>query len=114
MLNNSLQVDYSLVDKSLLDSQLVQRLEALQNICNSQIIITSGFRTVAEELALGGTGTGAHTRGLAVDIRCRTSQDRFNIIRALILYGFNRIGDEVDHLHADLDKSLAPNVLFRE
>jgi hypothetical protein len=101
------------VDESFLNIQLTQRLEAVQNICDSQIIITDGFRTREQELKLGGTGTGAHTRGLAVDIRCRDSQTRFNIIRALILYGFTRIGDEVDHIHADIDKTLPDSVLFR-
>lgn len=114
MLNNFFEVDYSLIDKSLLNIQLVQKLDACQSICDTQIIVTSGFRTVEEDLALGTSGNTAHVRGLAVDLRCKTSQDRLNIIRALILYGFTRIGDEATHIHADIDKSLPPNVLFRE
>ena len=114
MLKNEKNIDFSLIDKSLLNIQLVQKLEAVQSICESQIIITSGFRSVKYDKSIGGSGKNAHTRGLAVDIRCRNSRDRFYIIRALILYGFNRIGDEKDHIHADIDKSLDNNVLFRE
>jgi hypothetical protein len=107
-----MEIDYTLVDKDFLNIQLTQKLEAVQSICESQIIITDGFRTREQEIKMGGTGTGAHTRGLAVDIRCRCSRDRFYILRALILYGFNRIGDEVDHIHADIDKTLDQDVLF--
>lgn len=108
-----MKVDYTLIDVSFLNIQLEQKLDAVQSICASQIIITDAFRTKEQEIKMGGTGNGAHTRGLAVDIRCKDDQTRFNILQALILYGFKRIGIEADHIHADIDKSLANNVLWR-
>jgi hypothetical protein len=92
--------------------KLVYRLETARELAGIPFIITSGFRSPEEDVAVGASGTSAHTRGLAVDLRCRTSQDRFKIVRALILAGFNRIGDEIDHVHADIDDSLPQDVIF--
>ncbi len=107
-----MQVNYSLIKKELLNTQLIQAVEAVQFICKSQIIITSGFRTVAEDKLAGASGNSAHVRGLAVDIRCHTSQDRYNIMEAVFKYGIKRIGNEVDHIHIDIDKSLPNSVLW--
>ncbi len=108
-----MEIDYSLVNKSLLNIQLIQRLEGAQSVLKSPLIITSGFRTKEEDIAVGASGNSAHTRGLAVDIRCKTSQDRYDIVEALFMFGFKRIGDEADHIHTDIDKSLPLGVLFR-
>lgn len=108
-----MDIDFSMIDKSLLNVQLIQRLEGVQSVLKSPLVITSGFRTHAEDLAIGSSGNSAHVRGLAVDIRCKTSQDRYQIVEALFMFGFKRIGIEVDHIHADIDKSLPLGVLFR-
>lgn len=52
-------------------SKLIRVLEALYTKLDcSSIIITSGYRTPAHDLAVGGDGKGQHTLGRAADIIC--------------------------------------------
>lgn len=54
-----------------IDDDLITKLEALYAALNcSKIIVTSGFRCVAHDKAVKGSGTGQHTRGKAADICC--------------------------------------------
>ena len=51
--------------------ELIDKLEKLYAALNcSKIIITSGFRCVAHDKNVGGSGTGQHTLGNAADICC--------------------------------------------
>ena len=49
----------------------------------------------------GASGTGAHTVGRAIDIRCNTSRNRFLVVNALLKAGFKRIGVGKTFVHAD-------------
>lgn len=55
----------------LISEELVQKLEELRTTlnCNS-IVITSGYRCPTHDKNVGGTGSGMHTKGLAVDCKC--------------------------------------------
>ena len=54
-----------------IDDDLITKLEALYSTLNcSKIIVTSGFRCVAHDKSVGGSGTGQHTVGKAADICC--------------------------------------------
>lgn len=97
-----------------LDLGLVKMLDQARDLAGIPFIITSGRRSPAHDKELGGTGDGAHTKGLAVDLRCQDSRARFLILKALFSVGFVRIGDEVDHIHADIDVSRDLNVCWRE
>jgi len=59
-----------------------------------------------------GASNSAHFRGLAVDIRCRTSPKRYRILAALFKVGFTRIGVYDRHIHADCDSSLPQGVVW--
>lgn len=60
----------------LIDSGLVDKLEALYTALNcSKIIVTSGYRCSEHDKAVGGTGGGQHTKGTAADVCCY-GQDR--------------------------------------
>lgn len=51
--------------------ELVQKLENLRAVLNcSKINISSGYRCIAHDKAVGGSGTGQHTKGNAADICC--------------------------------------------
>lgn len=54
----------------------------------------------------------AHLRGRAADISVKGSSDRFQIVRALLLVGFRRVGVYNKHIHADLDSTLDQQVLW--
>ncbi len=48
----------------LIAEELVDKLEKLYSALNcSKIIVTSGYRCTAHDKAVGGSGTGQHTKG---------------------------------------------------
>lgn len=55
----------------MIAEELVDKLEKLYSALNcSKIIVTSGYRCTAHDKAVGGSGTGQHTKGNAADICC--------------------------------------------
>ena len=55
---------------TLLSTELVQKLQQLIGALGaSKAIITSGYRCSAHDKAVGGTGYGQHTKGLAADVK---------------------------------------------
>ena len=64
--------------------------------------IVSGFRCPTHNLAVGGVMFSYHLVGLAADIAISGDQDRFQLARALLSHGFNRIGIAAHYVHADL------------
>lgn len=56
---------------TLIADDLVQMLEKLRSALScSKISISSGYRCVSHDRAVGGSGTGQHTKGKAADICC--------------------------------------------
>lgn len=95
-----------------LDIGLVQMLDRARDFAGIPFIITSGYRSPEYEEGRGRSTTGAHTTGKAVDLRCQDSRSRFLILKALFYVGFVRIGDEVDHIHADICTDRDVNVVW--
>lgn len=53
----------------LVDTVLVDRLQKLVNVLGaSKAVITSGYRCSAHDRAVGGNGSGQHTKGTAADV----------------------------------------------
>lgn len=60
---------------TLLDSALIEKLEALREKLEcSKIIVNSGYRCPDHDRAVGGNGGGMHTKGQAADIVCYDKQ----------------------------------------
>jgi hypothetical protein len=95
-----------------LQPQLVDMLDKAREFADVPFIITSGFRSPGYNASLGGAPNSAHTRGLAVDLRCSDSWVRHKIVVGLLFAGFNRIELCPAHVHADCDPSLPQNVLI--
>lgn len=54
-----------------LSTDLVEKLEVLYTALNcSKIIVNSGYRCSAHDKAVGGSGSGQHTKGTAADVVC--------------------------------------------
>lgn len=102
------------VDPAKISPALRAKLQQLQIYLGQQILVTSGFRTPQASVAVGGKINDAHTRGLAADIYCPTSQLAFNLIQAIIKVGFKRYGYGVNHFHVDIDSSLPQMVFWKE
>ena len=98
-----------------MEDELLDKLFEARRLANVPFIINSAFRCVAHNTAVGGKPDSAHLRGYAVDIRYANSNQKFEMIAALIKVGFTRIGDNVTHsfIHVDCDPSLPQRVFFK-
>lgn len=94
------------VDPDMLRRLNVAQVEATE-IAGHYVsfVINSGSRcsTHNESEGVGGSHTSSHLLGLAFDLKCETSSDRFAMLFGLFLAGFNRLGLRADFIHADRD-----------
>ena len=88
-----------------LDTNLVDKLDNLREICGFPFKINSGYRTVAENKAVGGVDGSAHTKRLAVDIACTDAIKRLAIVGNAFNNGFIGIGINKTYIHLDIDSS---------
>lgn len=65
------------------------------------LVINCAYRSRDYDLKKGRSGNSAHTRGLAVDIRCTTSENRYKIVKAALECGIQRIGIGKNFVHID-------------
>jgi peptidoglycan hydrolase-like protein with peptidoglycan-binding domain len=55
-------------DDILIDSDLVETLQKIRSHFGKPLHVTSGYRTPGHDKAVGGSGKGYHTKGMAADI----------------------------------------------
>lgn len=94
-------------NKISVDSELISLLERLYSAMNAKaIIVTSGYRCPKHSVAVGGTSTDAHTRGIAADIRVMKQSGQCysapTIAREAEKIGFTGIGI-IDNIHCHVD-----------
>lgn len=89
----------------LMDNDFVLLLNEARKVANIPFIINSGYRSKSHNAKVGGKKNSSHLKGLAVDIKCTNSRDRYIIIKALLSVGFNRIGINKSFIHVDIDES---------
>jgi uncharacterized protein YcbK (DUF882 family) len=96
----------------MMDKTLLEMLDEVRDKFDKPIHINSGFRTPAHNEAVGGVETSSHLKGLAVDIACKKSTDRFDLINCLLDVGFSRIGVGNTFIHADIDQDKTQGVIW--
>ena len=84
-----------------MEQSTMDMLDKAREIAGIPFVLNSAYRTPVWDKSRGRSGTGAHTLGCAVDIRCRTLDNRYKIVAALIQAGFRRIGIAEEYIHAD-------------
>lgn len=101
-------------DGGEMSAELLAKLDKAREIAGIPFVVTSGFRCIPHNAAVGGKPNSAHTRGLAVDIGFATSSQAMAILRSFVAVGFNRIGynSKRKFFHVDVDTSLPQNVFF--
>lgn len=93
--------------------ELVSILDKMRGECGFAFIINSGFRTIKENSKLkDAVQDSAHTLGLAVDLKCLTSDKRFKLVNVAINNGIKRIGIGDTFVHLDISKTLPQNVMW--
>ena len=95
-----------------MDPTLLKMLDHMRMLYGKPIHINSGYRTVAHNKEVGGVSSSSHLLGLAVDISCKNSRDRFELLEVLLKKGFNRIGVGSTFIHVDIDLDKSPNVIW--
>lgn len=101
----------------------IRALDAARRRSGLWFKINSGFRTKKHNADIGGRKNSAHLRGYAADIDLKEAAKRAKvtipnarrvIIDALEFAGFKRMGIYRTFIHADMDPSLPPNVIWVE
>jgi len=86
-----------------MEPNLLAMIDEARDSCGVPFVITSAIRCGRHNLQVGGSSTSSHLSGLALDIKCDASFNRFKMIEALIGAGFKRIGIAKDFIHVDID-----------
>lgn len=92
--------------------ELLEMLDYARGLAGFPFVVTSGYRCAAHNKAVGGVIGSAHTKGLAVDIKCLNSNTRFKMLKAFFAAGFNRIELAPTWIHVDVDPSKPQDVAF--
>ena len=92
--------------------EFMERLQNARTVAHTPFVITSGYRCFEHNAAVGGAVDSAHTKGLAADIRARSSAERFKVVGALLEAGFTRIGIGKDFVHVDTDDSKPQRIMW--
>lgn len=94
----------------LMNIEFVKILDRIRELVKFPLTINSGFRTEAHNLAVGGKPNSAHTKGLAADIQCSNSSDRYELVGAAYSLGIKRIGEGDSFIHLDISYELPQRV----
>lgn len=86
-----------------IDETFLQLLDKARELAGVPFVINSGYRCQEHNEDVGGLPNSSHLFGVAADIKCVNSADRFTIVDALIRAGFVRIGVADSFIHVDLD-----------
>ena len=98
--------------KNNMDKQFLEMIDNARNEAGVPFSISSGFRCVEHNKAVGGKNHSSHLKGMAADIVCINSRYRMRIIRACIKVGFRRIGIAKTFIHIDNDTSKGSRVMW--
>ena len=96
----------------LMDPKLIKMIDEAREIYGKPIRVNSGYRTESHNHKVGGVSSSSHLKGLAIDVACIKSNDRFEMLTALLEVGFNRIGVANTFIHVDIDKNKSQNVIW--
>lgn len=96
-----------------LERALQRKLMVFNLFSDTEIIATSGYRTVEKNARVGGVRNSSHLKGLAIDISAPDGLTRQKILFCAIASGFKRIGIGKTHIHLDIDDTKpTPTVFF--
>ncbi len=96
----------------LMDTRLLNMIDEAREIYGKPMRVNSGYRTESHNRKVGGVDSSSHLKGLAIDVACTKSNDRFKMLTALIKVGFNRIGIASTFIHVDIDEDKSQNVIW--
>lgn len=95
-----------------MDKSFIAKLDTARSFSEKPFIISSSWRSKEHNKKEGGSDTSSHLKGIAVDLSAKSSSDKYNIVKSLIMAGFTRIGVGDRFIHADLDYDKPQNVMW--
>lgn len=95
-----------------MDDWAMELFDRVREDAGIPLVINSAYRTPEYEKKQGRSGNSAHTRGVALDIKCTSSANRYKIVKALFENGCTRIGIGKTFIHADWDDTLPQEVIW--
>lgn len=98
--------------KLKLSEELLKGLRWARKEAGVPFIINSGYRSPSWNQQVGGSKNSSHLKGYAADIKADNSVNRYAILRALVLAGFQRIGVYEDFIHVDCDPDKSQKVIW--
>lgn len=88
--------------KSLYNERFLEKLQTLRDYIKTPITVSSGYRCSKHDKAVGGTGYGTHTLGIAADITAKGMTSKQLAFAAESL-GFGGIGlIDSKYVHVDM------------
>lgn len=87
-------------------------MDALREKAGIPIVINCAYRSQEWETKHNRPGTSSHCKGIAVDIRCNSLQNRFKIVSAALAIGIRRIGIAPTYIHIDGDNQKSRDVMW--
>jgi len=105
---------------SWVSPKLIEKLQHVRDVLGKPMTITSGVRCESFNKSINGSLVSSHMpdadgMGLAVDIACINSIDRYELVEVAQKF-FKRIGIAGEHsgnfIHLDVDKAKAQEVLW--
>jgi len=95
-----------------MSEEILHMLDAVRKEYGKPMKINSGYRTEARNKKIGGVKNSSHLRGLAADISCKNSKDRFALVKLFLKVGFTRIGIASSFIHVDVDKTKSQDLIW--
>ena len=81
-----------------MDEKFMEKLIELRDKLKQPMVISSGYRSEAHNIAIGGSKRSAHLQGCAVDVVC-SGEKAHNIVRLAMELGFSGIGVKQHGIH---------------
>ena len=94
-----------------MDEDFLEKLDQAREFAGFPFFINSAYRSPEHPESIKNP-TSSHIKGLAVDIKCANSVDRFKLYDILREVGFKRIGVGKTFIHVDIDKDKSPEVFW--
>ena len=95
-----------------MDFEILNRLDLAREYAGVPFVINSSIRCEAHNKEVGGSESSSHLEGLAVDIACPSSYNRYRVLKGLMMAGFTRFGIGIDYVHADIDISKPKELMW--
>lgn len=86
----------------IMQPRFIERLQELRDEWGKPIMITSGLRCIAHNIASSGSKKSRHLIGAAADIAIDSSAERYALVALAVKKGFRGIGVGKTFVHLDL------------